>query len=110
MLEVLPVCLGSFMIWQSCLVVVAFAFFSEHALVIVGKTGILENSALRTYFPKPGGDWTILGNLQVCRLLISFSVFICDLSGVEADLRYSDFVLFNWKFIISLTYTVLLRY
>lgn len=56
MLEVLPVCLGSFMIWQSCLAVVDFAFFSEHALVIVGKTGILENSALRTYFPKTGDD------------------------------------------------------
>lgn len=90
MLEVLPL-----MIWQSCLVVVALAFFSEHVLVIVGKTGILENSVLRTYFPKLGGDLTILGNLQVCLLLISFSVFICDLSGAEADLRYSDFVFFN---------------
>lgn len=56
MLEVLPVCLGSFMIWQSCLAVVAFVFLSEHALVIVGKTGIIENSALRTYFPKTGED------------------------------------------------------
>lgn len=57
MLEVLPVCLGSFMIWQSCLVVVDFAFFSEHVvLAIVGKTGILENSALRTYFPITGVD------------------------------------------------------
>lgn len=96
-LEVLPVCLGSFMIWQSCLVVVVFAFLSEHALVIVGKTGILENSALRTYFSKPVEGWTILGNLQVCRLLVSFSVFICDFSGAEADLRCSDFVLFSWK-------------
>lgn len=57
MLEVLPVCLGSFMIWQSCLVVVDFEFFSEHVvLAIVGKTGILENSALRTYFPITGVD------------------------------------------------------
>lgn len=96
MLEVLPVCLGSFMIWQSCLAVVPFAFLSEHALAIVGKTGILENSALRTYFSKPvEGCWTIFGNLQVCRLLLSFSVFISDLSGAEADLRCSDLVLFN---------------
>lgn len=56
MLEVLPLCLGSLMIWQSCLVVVDFAFLSEHELVMVGKTGILENSALRTYFPKTGED------------------------------------------------------
>lgn len=56
MLEELPVCLGSFMIWQSCLVVVDFAFLSEHVLVMVGKTGILENSALRTYFPITGVD------------------------------------------------------
>lgn len=56
MLEVLPVCLGSFMIWQSCLVVVVFVFLSEHVLVIVGKTGILENSALRTYFSRTGED------------------------------------------------------
>lgn len=97
MLEVLPVCLGSFRIWQSCLAVVAFAFLSEHAPVIAGKTGILENSALPTYFSKTGDDWTILGNLHGGILLTSFTVFICDLSGAEADLRCSDFILFNWN-------------